>query len=285
MGKNFMFNIADSGFTELHTLWNTEEIAAIKSGRLKEIWHRMHDYWLLAGIAKHGYSRWTDIQQDPQFSLVQQPFLAMEKKRENVLDMQKGFLQRRFKLLETALIIEEQLRRADVERCQVNENHDALALAKHFNELESLAEAHSGLTKEMGNQMGNVVLNRCLTRLDQLLTDMKQDLARLPIAISQLQNVQERLGMNERYIVAHLLTASANLDEASKDDESAEVAQQREQFKEIAKNKSVANALRFCNNVGPFSVGRVVDFSKKPEIEEDNDVIEIKDDDDELKAD
>merc|ERR1712039_414961 len=127
----------------------------------------------------------------------------------------------------------------------------------------------------------------CLTRLDELLTDMKQDLARLPIAISQLQNVQERLGMNERYIVAHLLTASANLDEESKEDESAEVAQQREQFKEIAKNKSVANALRFCNNVGPFSVGRVVDFSKKPEIvEEDNEVIEIKDDShDEVKSD
>merc|ERR1712217_341727 len=74
-------------------------------------------------------------------------------------------------------------------------------------------------------------------------------------------------------------TASANLDEASKDDESQEVAQQREQFKEIAKNKSVANALRFCNNVGPFSVGRVVDFSKKPEVEEEvTEVIEIKSD-------
>jgi len=273
--KRFMFNIADSGFTELHTLWNTEEVAAVKSGRLKEIWHRMHDYWLLAGIAKHGYSRWADIQQDMQFSLVQQPFLAMEKKRDNLLDMQKGFLQRRFKLLETALIIEEQLRRAELERCQVSQAHEALALAKHFNELESLAEAHSSLTKDSSNQMGNVVLNRCLTRLDELLTDMKQDLARLPIAISQLQTVQERLGMNERYIVAHLLTASANLDEG-KDDESAEVAQQREQFKEIAKNKSVATALRFCDNVGPFSVGKAISFSVKVN---DDDVIEIKDDD------
>merc|ERR1711988_16651 len=91
MGKKFMFNIADSGFTELHTLWNTEEVAAVKSGRLKEIWHRMHDYWLLAGIAKHGYSRWADIQQDPQFSLVQQPFLAMEKKRDNCWICRKDF--------------------------------------------------------------------------------------------------------------------------------------------------------------------------------------------------
>lgn len=35
---------------ELHTLWQNEERAAISSGKLNEIWHRRHDYWLLAGI-------------------------------------------------------------------------------------------------------------------------------------------------------------------------------------------------------------------------------------------
>ena len=44
----FMFNIADGGFTELHTLWQNEERAAVP-GREYEIWHRRHDYWLLAG--------------------------------------------------------------------------------------------------------------------------------------------------------------------------------------------------------------------------------------------
>ena len=44
----FMFNIADGGFTELHTLWQNEEKAAVP-GREFEIWHRRHDYWLLAG--------------------------------------------------------------------------------------------------------------------------------------------------------------------------------------------------------------------------------------------
>jgi len=43
-----MFNIADGGFTELHTLWQNEEKAAVP-GREFEIWHRRHDYWLLAG--------------------------------------------------------------------------------------------------------------------------------------------------------------------------------------------------------------------------------------------
>ena len=45
----FMFNIADGGFTELHTLWQNEERAAVP-GREFEIWHRRHDYWLLSGI-------------------------------------------------------------------------------------------------------------------------------------------------------------------------------------------------------------------------------------------
>lgn len=46
----FMFNIADGGFTELHTLWVNEEKAAVP-GNEYEIWHRRHDYWLLCGIA------------------------------------------------------------------------------------------------------------------------------------------------------------------------------------------------------------------------------------------
>merc|ERR1719410_934455 len=52
--QKFMFNIADGGFTELHTLWQNEEKAAVP-GREYEIWHRRHDYWLLAGIVCHGY--------------------------------------------------------------------------------------------------------------------------------------------------------------------------------------------------------------------------------------
>ena len=58
--NNFLFNIADGGFTELHTLWLTEEIAAVQSGRLDEIWHRKHDYWLLAGMAQLVCSDYTD---------------------------------------------------------------------------------------------------------------------------------------------------------------------------------------------------------------------------------
>merc|ERR1711962_1278948 len=50
----FKFNIADGGFTEVHTLWQNEEKAAVP-GREFEIWHRRHDYWLLSGIVCHGW--------------------------------------------------------------------------------------------------------------------------------------------------------------------------------------------------------------------------------------
>jgi len=39
--RKFMFNIADGGFTELHTLWVNEEKAAVP-GREYEIWHRRY---------------------------------------------------------------------------------------------------------------------------------------------------------------------------------------------------------------------------------------------------
>ena len=43
------------GFTELHTLWMIEEKAAVPQ-RVIDIWHRRHDYWLLAGISTFAFS-------------------------------------------------------------------------------------------------------------------------------------------------------------------------------------------------------------------------------------
>ena len=137
----FMFNIADGGFTELHTLWQNEERAAVP-GREYEIWHRRHDYWLLAGkqcfvsttvktlfhfhpspifintqtklfliltilgIVTHGYGRWQDIQNDMRFCIINEPF-KMDVGKGNFLEIKNKFLARRFKLLEQALVIEE----------------------------------------------------------------------------------------------------------------------------------------------------------------------------------
>lgn len=52
--QKFMFNIADGGFTELHTLWSNEQ-RALSRGREHEVWHRRHDYWLLAGIITYPF--------------------------------------------------------------------------------------------------------------------------------------------------------------------------------------------------------------------------------------
>ncbi|KAK3572213.1 hypothetical protein QTP86_026054 [Hemibagrus guttatus] len=58
--QRFMFNIADGGFTELHSLWQNEERAATVTKKTYDIWHRRHDYWLLAGIIHSSFSSVSD---------------------------------------------------------------------------------------------------------------------------------------------------------------------------------------------------------------------------------
>ena len=47
--SRFMFNIADGGFTELHTLWAEEKTKGFQS----TVWGRHHDYWLLKAISTY----------------------------------------------------------------------------------------------------------------------------------------------------------------------------------------------------------------------------------------
>uniref|UniRef100_A0A8C8BL26 Chromodomain helicase DNA binding protein 5 n=1 Tax=Otus sunia TaxID=257818 RepID=A0A8C8BL26_9STRI len=157
----FMFNIADGGFTELHTLWQNEERAALSSGKIYDIWHRRHDYWLLAGIVTHGYARWQDIQNDPRYVILNEPFKS-EIHKGNYLEMKNKFLARRFKLLEQALVIEEQLRRAAYLNMTQDPSHPAMALNARLAEVECLAESHQHLSKESlaGNKPANAVLHK-----------------------------------------------------------------------------------------------------------------------------
>ncbi|XP_055947744.1 chromodomain-helicase-DNA-binding protein Mi-2 homolog isoform X9 [Argiope bruennichi] len=202
--RKFMFNIADGGFTELHTLWQNEERAAVP-GREYEIWHRRHDYWLLAGIVKHGYGRWQDIQSDFAFSIINEPF-KMDVGKGNFLEIKNKFLARRFKLLEQALVIEEQLRRAAYLNLTQDPNHPAMALNARFAELECLAESHQHLSKESlaGNKPANAVLHKVLNQLEELLSDMKSDVSRLPATLARIPPVAQRLQMSERGILSRL---------------------------------------------------------------------------------
>lgn len=207
--QKFMFNIADGGFTELHTLWSNEQRALFKS-REHEVWHRRHDYWLLAGIITHGYGRWQDIQNDQRFQIINEPFIS-EQGKGNFLEIKNKFLARRFKLLEQALVIEEQLRRAAYLNLTQDHAHPAMALNARFAELECLAESHQHLSKESlgGNKPANAVLHKVLNQLEELLSDMKQDVSRLPATLARVPPVTQRLQMSERNILNRLVTPSA----------------------------------------------------------------------------
>uniref|UniRef100_UPI00358E1898 chromodomain-helicase-DNA-binding protein 3-like n=1 Tax=Myxine glutinosa TaxID=7769 RepID=UPI00358E1898 len=207
----FMFNIADGGFTELHTLWQSEERAALSSGRMLEVWHRRHDYWLLAGILAHGYARWQDVQANARFVIINEPFKA-EMNKGNFLEMKNKFLARRFKLLEQALVIEEQLRRAAYLNMVQDPMHPAMALNARFAEVECLAESHQHLAKESlaGNKPANAVLHKVLNQLEELLSDMKADVTRLPATLSRVPPVAARLQMSERSILSRLASRSAD---------------------------------------------------------------------------
>merc|ERR1712080_120294 len=187
----FMFNIADGGFTELHTLWQNEEKAAVP-GREFEIWHRRHDYWLLSGIVCHGYGRWQDIQNDQRFTIINEPF-KMDVGKGNFLEIKNKFLARRFKLLEQALVIEEQLRRAAFLNLTQDAAHPAMALNSRFAEVECLADSHQHLSKESlaGNKPANAVLHKVLNQLEELLSDMKSDVSRLPASLARIPPVAQ----------------------------------------------------------------------------------------------
>ena len=49
--QRFMFNIADGGFTELHSVWAAEKT----KGFSPSVWGRRHDYWLLKAIVTYPY--------------------------------------------------------------------------------------------------------------------------------------------------------------------------------------------------------------------------------------
>lgn len=86
----FMFNIADGGFTELHTLWSSEKTKGFSA----KTWGRRHDYWLLKAVVDCGYCRWMEICADPRFSLLNQPFQPDD----SVLETKNRFLMKRFKV-------------------------------------------------------------------------------------------------------------------------------------------------------------------------------------------
>lgn len=158
------------------------------------------------------------------------------KERGNFLEIKNKFLARRFKLLEQALVIEEQLRRAAF--LNINANHipshsvvvmdplsgstsSVLAINSKFTELEALADSHYHLTSQQYqnqpySKLSNDVLRRVLSQLEELLNDMKSELNRVPVALARIPSATDRLHMAEREILNRLTTfSSANTNAAS----------------------------------------------------------------------
>ncbi|NXR31678.1 CHD3 protein, partial [Zosterops hypoxanthus] len=197
----FMFNIADGGFTELHTLWQNEERAAISSGKLNEIWHRRHDYWLLAGIVLHGYARWTDIQNDGAFGVINEPFKG-EASKGNFLEMKNKFLARRFKVSALGVMREKNL----VKNLSKNRSENMKENRSEF----GVNLAYKGWEKSENKVRKARVkweYSRCkvvLNQLEELLSDMKADVTRLPATLSRIPPIAARLQMSERSILSRL---------------------------------------------------------------------------------
>lgn len=196
--RKFMFNIADGGFTELHTLWINEEKVAVPN-RIYNIWHRRHDYWLLAGTVAHGYARWQDILTDQRFAIVNEPF-KMDVGKGNFLEIRNKFLARRFKLLEQALVIEEQLRRAAyLNSSSLSSQHPA-----DFDPEASETEI------PLKTSTNNPVLHKVLNQLEELLSDMKSDVSRLPATLANIPPVAQRLQAAEKSILSRIATNPKN---------------------------------------------------------------------------
>ncbi|KAK9528553.1 hypothetical protein VZT92_012706 [Zoarces viviparus] len=85
-------------------------------------------------------------------------------------------------------------------------SHPAMALNTRFAEVECLAESHQHLSKESlaGNKPANAVLHKVLNQLEELLSDMKADVTRLPNMLSRIPPVSGRLQMSERSILSRL---------------------------------------------------------------------------------
>lgn len=78
--------------------------------------------------------------------------------------------------------------------------------------MECLAESHQHLSKESlaGNKPANAVLHKVLNQLEELLSDMKSDVSRLPASLARIPPVAQRLQMSERSILSRLATSASS---------------------------------------------------------------------------
>ena len=116
----------------------------------------------------------------------------------NFLEIRNKFLARRFKLLEQALVIEEQLRRAAYLNLAQDPNISAVT---DF-------DAETAAAESTANRANNPVLYKVLHQLEELLTDMKSDVSRLPATLANIPPVAQRLQAAEKSILSRIATTA-----------------------------------------------------------------------------
>lgn len=74
--------------------------------------------------------------------------------------------------------------------------------------MECLAESHQHLSKESlaGNKPANAVLHKVLNQLESILSEMKNDVIRLPTTLAKMPPITNRLQMSERAVLTRLTT-------------------------------------------------------------------------------
>lgn len=119
---------------------------------------------------------------------------------------------RRFKLLEQALVIEEQLRRAAYLNLTQEQNNPLMALNSRINDLELFAEANKDVlmqyaaTKDPASvKPMNIVLQKVMTQLDEICADIKTEGTRVPNALARVPSVSNRLQLSERSMFVCLI--------------------------------------------------------------------------------
>lgn len=230
--KEFEFNIEDGGLTELHTLWYFEE-RELKPGHEHEVWNRRHDFWLLSGIVKHGYDQFAEICNDPDLAFLLAPF------KTSATGIREKFMDRRLKLIEQALVLEEQIRRfrhlesvekyikkpveeppkesteeeEGVEEKEDKDNEKSEKEDRKVNPEEANKEKMNGEKtadqdkeddgdKENEELILNPMVQKAANQLEDLIIDMKSDCARIPQTLQRVPSFASRLQLIQRNLAA-----------------------------------------------------------------------------------
>ncbi|KAH8865869.1 Chromodomain-helicase-DNA-binding protein 5 [Schistosoma japonicum] len=222
----FEFAIHEGGLTLLRSAWDEEcmEISniwrTIQSHpdtarnselimKIQGVWHSRHDYWLLAGILIHGYSRWTDILADPRFRILSfglsgvlngmgrlmntdlsshDTFSGSRRTPSESTEAQ-AFLLDRLKLLEQALIVEQALHEvAEAALTSSAHQHQSdpvrtrnLAICLSNKLIQTGARKRIALPKD---PKAKEATRSVVQNLQELLEDMYADLPGMPASVT-----------------------------------------------------------------------------------------------------